>query len=127
MFLKDIKKTSSNKSHDPNHRNPWSTYNYSLRIGELCPWQCKCLVTDGSAALNGIKEVGGITIAQKLNTAEQPGMPASAIASGYIDFVLSPENIAKEIVRIANAELMLQKDEKGEVNHADRNPFLELV
>lgn len=59
---------------------------------------------DGSAALSGIKEVGGITIAQKPNTAEQPGMPVSAIASGCIDFVLSPERIAKEIVRIANAE-----------------------
>ncbi|MDT4288392.1 chemotaxis protein CheB [Methylomonas sp. MO1] len=58
---------------------------------------------DGAAALCGIKEVGGITIAQKLDTAIQPDMPESAIASGCIDFVLSPENIAKEIVRIAGA------------------------
>ena len=59
---------------------------------------------DGAAALCGIQEVGGITIAQKLSTAAQPDMPESAIASGCIDFVLSPEDIAKEIVRIANAE-----------------------
>jgi chemotaxis response regulator CheB len=58
---------------------------------------------DGSAALCGIKEVGGITIAQKLDTAGSPDMPASAIASGCIDFVLSPEEIAQEIVRIAQA------------------------
>jgi len=58
---------------------------------------------DGAAALCGIKEVGGITIAQKLDTAKQPDMHESAIASGCIDFVLSPEDIAKEIVRIANA------------------------
>jgi chemotaxis response regulator CheB len=57
---------------------------------------------DGAAALCGIKEVGGITIAQKLDTAGQPDMPESAIASGYIDFVLSPEEIAREIVRIAH-------------------------
>ena len=56
---------------------------------------------DGADALCGIKEVGGITIAQKLDTAIQPDMPESAIASGCIDFVLSPENIAQEIVRIA--------------------------
>lgn len=56
---------------------------------------------DGSAALCEIKEVGGITIAQKLNTANQPDMPESAIASGCIDFVLSPEDIAKEIIKIA--------------------------
>jgi two-component system, chemotaxis family, protein-glutamate methylesterase/glutaminase len=58
---------------------------------------------DGAAALCGIKEVGGITIAQKLDTAGQPDMPESAIATGCIDFVLSPENIAQEIVRIAVA------------------------
>lgn len=56
---------------------------------------------DGAEALCGIKEVGGITIAQKPETAKQPDMPQSAIASGCIDFVLSPEDIAKEIIRIA--------------------------
>ncbi len=58
---------------------------------------------DGAEALCGIKEVGGITIAQKPETAAQPDMPESAIASGCIDFVLSPEDIAKEIKRITNA------------------------
>ena len=57
---------------------------------------------DGAAALCGIKDVGGITIAQKLDTAVQPDMPASARASGCIDFVLSPEDIAQEIIRIAH-------------------------
>src|SRR5450830_262071 len=59
---------------------------------------------DGAAALCGIKEVGGVTIAQKLDTAKQPDMPQSAINSGCIDFILSPENIAQEIVRIARVE-----------------------
>ena len=58
---------------------------------------------DGAAALRGIKEVGGITIAQKLETAGHPDMPESAVASGYIDLVLSPEDIALEIGRIAHA------------------------
>ena len=56
---------------------------------------------DGAAALQGIKDVGGITIAQKLSTATQPDMPESAIATGCIDFVLSPEEIAQEIRHIA--------------------------
>ena len=59
---------------------------------------------DGAEALCGIKEVGGTTIAQKPETAKQPDMPESAIASGCIDFILSPEDIAKEIVRIAHKE-----------------------
>ena len=56
---------------------------------------------DGAAALCDIQEAGGITIAQKPDTAQQPDMPESAIASGCIDFILSPEEIASEIVRIA--------------------------
>jgi chemotaxis response regulator CheB len=60
---------------------------------------------DGSAALCGIKEVGGITITQKPETAGKPDMPESAMASGCIDFVLSPEDIAKEIVRIAKTRI----------------------
>jgi chemotaxis response regulator CheB len=59
---------------------------------------------DGADALRGIKEVGGITIAQKLSMALEPEMPESAIASGCIDFVLSPEDIAQEIIRIARME-----------------------
>ena len=59
---------------------------------------------DGAAALCGIKDVGGITIAQKLSTAIQPDMPETAIATGCIDVVLSPEDIALEIRRIAYTE-----------------------
>ena len=56
---------------------------------------------DGAAALCEIRDAGGITIAQQLSTANQPDMPASAIASGCIDFVLAPEDIARKIVEIA--------------------------
>jgi len=57
---------------------------------------------DGAAALRDIKEVGGITIAQRPDTAKQPDMPESAMASGCVDLVLSPEEIAREIVRIGH-------------------------
>jgi chemotaxis response regulator CheB len=63
---------------------------------------------DGAAALCGIKEVGGITFAQKLDTAIQPDMPESAIDTGCIDFVLSPEDIAREIVRISQGEAKVE-------------------
>jgi chemotaxis response regulator CheB len=59
---------------------------------------------DGAEALSAIREVGGVTIAQKLDTAGQPDMPESAIASGFVDFVLSPEDIAAEIARIARCD-----------------------
>lgn len=58
---------------------------------------------DGADALCAIKDVGGITIAQNPDTAVQSDMPDSAIASGCIDLILSPENIAQEIKRIMHA------------------------
>jgi chemotaxis response regulator CheB len=58
--------------------------------------------SDGAEALAGIKEAGGITIAQKAETAGQPDMPQSAIATGFIDFILSPEDIALKIIEIAH-------------------------
>ena len=63
---------------------------------------------DGAAALCGIRDVGGVTIAQKLDTAGQPDMPQSAIDSGCIDFILSPEEIAQEILRIADGDLRIR-------------------
>jgi chemotaxis response regulator CheB len=72
-------------------------------------WQGKLIAVivsgydgDGAAALCGIRDAGGITIAQRPDTARQPDMPESAIASGCIDFILSPEEIATELVRIAH-------------------------
>jgi len=59
---------------------------------------------DGAAALRGIKEVGGITIAQAPATAIQPDMPESAIATGLVDFIQAPEEIAATILRIAREE-----------------------
>ena len=68
---------------------------------------------DGSAALCGIKDVGGITFAQKLETAKEPEMPESAIASGCIDYILSPQNIAKEIVRIVSTDTKESRHRAG--------------
>lgn len=55
--------------------------------------------SDGTMGLEEIKAEGGITFAQDA-TAQHEGMPHSAIASGCVDFILSPDAIAREIVRI---------------------------
>ncbi len=68
---------------------------------------------DGADALCGIRKVGGITIAQQPETASHPDMPETAIASGCIDFILTPENIGKKIVEIAN-EVSEDKENEDE-------------
>ena len=55
---------------------------------------------DGADALCDIRDVGGITIAQLPTSAGQPDMPDSAIATGCVDFILPPEQIAAQIVKI---------------------------
>jgi two-component system chemotaxis response regulator CheB len=60
---------------------------------------------DGADALCEIRDVGGVTIAQRLDTAGEPDMPASAIASGCIDYILAPEDIPGTISKITLADL----------------------
>jgi two-component system CheB/CheR fusion protein len=64
---------------------------------------------DGTLGLEEIKAGGGITFAQD-NTAEHTGMPRSAIASGAVDFVLPPDEIARELGRIARHPYIGQVD-----------------
>jgi two-component system CheB/CheR fusion protein len=57
--------------------------------------------SDGAVGMAAIKAAGGITIAQEEQSAKYGSMPHSAIAAGAADFVLTPEQIAGELVRIA--------------------------
>ena len=58
--------------------------------------------SDGVLGLQAIKAEGGITFAQEVATAKYAGMPESAIAAGHVDFVLSPEKIARQLARLAH-------------------------
>ncbi len=56
--------------------------------------------SDGTLGLEAIKAVGGITFAQDEPSAKHFGMPQSAIRSGCVDLVLTPDAIARELVRV---------------------------
>ncbi|KAA2313555.1 PAS domain-containing protein [Puniceibacterium sp. HSS470] len=56
--------------------------------------------SDGSYGVQAIREAGGITIAQEVDSAKYDGMPASAIATGCIDLSLTPERIGQQFERI---------------------------
>jgi len=55
---------------------------------------------DGTKGLKDIKIAGGITFAQD-DSAKFSSMPNSAIAEGVVDFILSPQEIAVELVRLS--------------------------
>ncbi len=60
--------------------------------------------SDGAVGIRAIKAEGGITFAQD-DSAEFQGMPQAAIATGAVDYVLSPQAIAREVTRIANIRI----------------------
>jgi two-component system, chemotaxis family, CheB/CheR fusion protein len=57
--------------------------------------------SDGTLGLQAIKAQGGITFAQDDQSAKYSAMPRSAIAAGNVDFILPPEQIVRELIRIS--------------------------
>ena len=56
--------------------------------------------SDGSLGLRAIKAECGITFAQDELSARFGGMPRNAVATGAVDFVLSPSDIGRELGKI---------------------------
>jgi two-component system, chemotaxis family, CheB/CheR fusion protein len=69
--------------------------------------------SDGSIGIGEIKAVGGITIAQTPDSARYDGMPRAAIATGMVDLVLSPKDIAEHISHVREHPYLVRK--AGEV------------
>ncbi|MEG4023391.1 chemotaxis protein CheB [Microcoleus sp. S13C4] len=55
---------------------------------------------DGAQGLKAIKAAGGITFAQCERSAQVSSMPNTAVATGQVDFILTPEKIAEKIAEI---------------------------
>ena len=56
---------------------------------------------DGSRGLEAVKDAGGITFAQCEASAQVSSMPNTAVATGHVDFILSPQEIATELANIS--------------------------
>ncbi|CAN5396472.1 hypothetical protein BH09BAC3_BH09BAC3_38090 [soil metagenome] len=59
--------------------------------------------SDGTLGLKAIKEHGGISIVQDSGSAAYDSMPQSAVHAGVVDFILSPEKIPAQLLRISSA------------------------
>ena len=65
--------------------------------------------SDGVLGVRAVKDEGGIVFAQDEKSAQHAGMPQSAIATGCVDFVLPPEDIARELARLGGHSYVLQQ------------------
>ena len=68
--------------------------------------------SDGTGGVKSIKEKGGLTIVQEPGTAKFDGMPKSAIATGVVDYVLSPKNIADELLHYSQYRTIIEPEEE---------------
>ena len=79
---------------------------------------------DGTLGLKAIKAEGGITFAQEPGSAKYDGMPRSAISAGCVDFVLPPDRIAVELLRMSRHPYVdLATQEEGPILPAGEQAF----
>ncbi|WP_121969911.1 chemotaxis protein CheB [Leptolyngbya sp. BC1307] len=62
---------------------------------------------DGSQGLKAVKVAGGITFAQSEATATFDSMPNTAVATGNVDFVLPPEQIAESLAKLSRSPFLV--------------------
>jgi len=83
---------------------------------------------DGTKGLKAIKEYGGISIAQDMESAAYDGMPESAINAGVVDFILAPEKIPEQLLQINRIDKTshVYKEEKQQ-NNDDEAIFKQIL
>ncbi|MCB1741495.1 MAG: PAS domain-containing protein [Gammaproteobacteria bacterium] len=71
--------------------------------------------SDGTLGLAAIQHAAGLTLAQSPEEAEFGSMPASAIAAGVVDFVLSAQDMARRLLALVEHHLSVprQTSENG--------------
>jgi len=85
------------------HRRPVDLFLRSLATDQ---GECAIAVvlsgtgTNGSAGVRAIKAEGGIVLAQDPETASFDGMPRNAIATGMVDMILPPEDMADALIKL---------------------------
>ncbi len=65
--------------------------------------------SDGAYGIQAVREAGGITIAQDDESAKYDGMPNAAIATGCVDLVLRPSDIAIHLKKIVDSPRNLEQ------------------
>ncbi|MCK9279975.1 MAG: hypothetical protein M0P71_05105 [Melioribacteraceae bacterium] len=56
------------------------------------------MASDGTEGIKAIKNELGMVIAQEVNSAKFDGMPSSAINSGFVDLILTPEEMPSQLI-----------------------------
>lgn len=83
---------------------------------------------DGALGVQAIRAEGGIVFAQDRSSSQFTEMPNAAIATGNVDFVLSPKAIAQELLKLKLhpyiSSLMTLEQSEGETTVIDENELV---
>lgn len=80
--------------------------------------------SDGALGLQEIRNANGITLVQDPQRALYASMPRAAIAAGTVDYMLNPQHIAKELVRIGKLPYTKDHDNNQQRNKKEKNPLV---
>ncbi len=83
--------------------------------------------TDGALGLKAIHKAGGLVIVQDPKTAKYPGMPNSALDTGCVECVLSPENIVKKIKSYLNYDYLVMTSKQTKEIQRELEPIFNLL
>ncbi len=72
--------------------------------------------SDGTNGLRAINEAGGFAMVQEPTTAEFDGMPRTAIATGVVDRILSPQELAQTINQLVRSPHLPDKNSNNQVD-----------
>lgn len=83
--------------------------------------------SDGAQGSRMVKAMGGISIAQALDTARYDSMPSSAIIIDEIDFILAPKDIALELGHLSRRSFAIDLEHIDSPFHEEISDFKKIL
>ena len=101
-------------------------------VAKTCGRDSVCVVlsgtgSDGTDGLRAVKASGGMAIVQKSDSARFPGMPDSAAATGLVDFVLRPKDMAACISEIIDHREALNGERDSDSRYREIEEHLNAI
>ncbi len=75
--------------------------------------------TEGALGIRAIKGEGGMAMVQEPESAKYDGMPRHAIATGLVDYVLSPEKMPGRLMTFVNRAIILPQSTTPSIKESD--------
>ncbi len=69
--------------------------------------------TDGTLGLKAIKGAAGMTMAHEPDSAKYSGMPSSAIATGFVDYILPVERLPQQLLAYTQGPYLASTEQEG--------------